>query len=93
MGKLFLSKWADKELSKLPEDVHERVLRSLRKYRDEDRGDVKPIGHGIKRLRVGDYRAFIKEAWVLKVQHRGKGYTPELIDTLIDRYEKLESAR
>lgn len=93
MDDLFLSKWADKELSKLPDDVHARILQSLRRYRDGDRGDVKLIGHGIERLRVGDYRAFIKGGWVLKVQHRRKGYTPELIDTLIHRYEKLESAK
>lgn len=89
----FLTKWARKDLEKLPEEAKERIVQALHELRKSDRGDTKLIDENIWRLRVGDYRIFYGEkedTWILKVMHRKKGYSPEMVDTLIKRLEMLK---
>lgn len=74
--------------------MRSRIVQALRALRDRGEGDTASLGGGTRRLRVGDYRIFFGEeggdVWVLKVMHRRKGYSPELIDTLIKRLEMLK---
>ncbi len=87
----YLTRWAIKDLERFPRPVKIRVVDALRTLRDLGRGDTRPLGEGIYRLRVGEYRVFYGEegenVWILKAFHRRKGYSPELIDTLIKRLE------
>ena len=92
---LYITQWARGDMERFPRAVRSRIVQALRALRDRGEGDTAPLGEGIWRLRVGDYRIFYGEeggdVWVLKVMHRRKGYAPELIDTLIKRLEMLKT--
>lgn len=93
----FMTKWVRSDLERFPNSVRGRVVDALRKLRDSGAGDTELLGNDIYRLRIGDYRIFFGEegenVWVLKVLHRKKGYSPELIDTLIKRLEMLKTEK
>ena len=90
----YLTRWARRDLERFPRTARGRIIQALRALRDRGEGDVLPLDNDIFRLRVGDYRIFYgqegADIWVLKVMHRRKGYSPELIDTLIKRLEMLK---
>ena len=92
---LYLTRWARRDLDRYPKTVRGRIIQALRALRDRGEGDILPLDKDICRLRVGDYRIFYGEEgtdiWILKVMHRRKGYSPELIDTLIKRLEMLKT--
>jgi mRNA-degrading endonuclease RelE of RelBE toxin-antitoxin system len=92
---LYLTRWARRDLERFPRDARGRIIEALRVLRDRGEGDILPLDEYMWRLRVGDYRIFYgqegPDIWVLKVMHRRKGYSPELIDTLIKRLEMLKT--
>ena len=92
---LYVTRWARGDLERFPKTVRGRIIQPLRALRDRGEGDISPLDEDMWRLRVGDYRIFYgqegADIWVLKVMHRRKGYSPELIDTLIKRLEMLKT--
>lgn len=91
----FRTKWFDKDLEKIGEGKRKRVLKGIKKFRDEGRGDFKQVEDDIFRLRIGDYRIFYwesdSETYLLAAEHREDIYTREFINTLLKRRDVLKS--
>ena len=79
---VILRRAAEKELSRLPEKIHQRISHKLLELENEPRphGSQKLQGHGGYRIRVGDYRVLYliddkaKTVEILAVGNRGEVY-------------------
>ena len=84
---IFLSPQAKKEIDKLPKPEGNRILKRLREFEKTGRGDMENIEDGLRRLRIGDYRAYYHpkgdDIYILRVLHRRSVYRRELIDVLL----------
>lgn len=91
----FRTKWFDKDIENLSRRARKRILKSVKRLRDENRGDTIQVEDDIWRLRVGDYRVFYWESaegtYLLAVEHREDVYTRELIEALLKRRNILKS--
>jgi mRNA interferase RelE/StbE len=78
--RVFLTSRAERDLSKLPKPVAERIVRKLAGLREDLRGDVKRLTNMTPeyRLRVGDYRILFEveagRVTVHRISHRRDVY-------------------
>jgi mRNA interferase RelE/StbE len=79
---VYLKRSAEKELDRLPKEVHDRIVKRLISLRDNPRplGTKKLYGQDEYRIRVGDYRILYainekeKKINVVSVAHRKEAY-------------------
>lgn len=83
-----------KDVEKLPKSDRKRVKEALCSFRDEGHGDIKKVGEELRRLRVGEHRIYYspkgEDTYVLRVVHRRRAFSPEVIDALLRRIGGLK---
>ena len=77
--RISFSKNAKKDLKRLPTFIAIHIIKKIRKFKKQEKGDIKKIkGSNDYRLRIGDYRVLFEyidnNINILRIKHRSQIY-------------------